>query len=166
MPYLSAVRHVFTLSSSLALMNHLFPAPLRHRPVRPRSQRGFSLIEVLVSVLLLSFGVLGLIGLQTRAIGMTNEAEERNTAARLADDVASEMWMAHTVSLPAARVTAWEDFVEDAAKSRLPNGTLQIAAISGRTDAVDLTITWRAPTRATTDVSTLSTRVVISQDPT
>ncbi|RYF82849.1 MAG: type IV pilus modification protein PilV [Comamonadaceae bacterium] len=130
-------------------------------PHRPR-QRGFALIEVLVSVLLLSLGVLGLIGLQARTMEMSGEAEDRNRAAMLADDVASMMWMQHSVTLSSAALTAWQNSVT----AQLPNGAGTVTTVAGKADAVDVTITWRPPARATGDGSTLNTRVILSEDPT
>lgn len=48
---------------------------------------GFSLIEVLVSILIISVGVLGLIAMQARAIQYTQDSAQRNTAAMLAEDL-------------------------------------------------------------------------------
>ena len=126
-----------------------------------RHQRGFSLIEVLVSVLLLSLGVLGLIGLQARTMEMSGEAEDRNRAAMLADDAASMMWMQHSVTLSSAALTAWQNSVA----AQLPNGAGTVTTVAGKADAVDVTITWRPPARATDDGSTLNTRVILSEDP-
>lgn len=69
-------------------------------------QHGVALLEVLISILIFSFGILGLIGLQARAIGFSLDAEDRNRAALLADDVASLMWLNNSVTLPAADLTA------------------------------------------------------------
>ncbi|MDA7414985.1 type IV pilus modification protein PilV [Xenophilus arseniciresistens] len=131
-------------------------------PSRPRRSRGFALIEVLISVLLLSLGVLGLIGLQARAMSMSGEAEDRNRAAVLADDLASLIWMKRSLTLSDSELDAWEA----AGQNQLPNATLSVDAVSGNANAVDVTITWRAPSRAQGDNSTLRTRVVLSQDPT
>lgn len=133
---------------------------------RPRSGRGFALIEVLISVLLLSLGILGLIGLQARAMNMSGEAEDRNRAAVLADDLASRIWMTRSLTLPAGELDTWKAFIADADQSRLPNATGTVTAVSGNANAVDVTITWRAPSRALGDNSTLRTRVVLSRDPT
>lgn len=59
------------------------PAVLR---LAPRRARGFSLLEVLVSVLVLSFGVLGAIGMQAAALKATRDARLQSTAVRLARD--------------------------------------------------------------------------------
>lgn len=52
-----------------------------------RRQTGFSMIEVLVTFLLITIGILGMIALQGRAIGYTQDSVQRNTAAMLADDL-------------------------------------------------------------------------------
>lgn len=51
------------------------------------SARGFSLIEVLVTLILISIGVLGMVALQGRAIQYTQDSVQRNTAAMLANDL-------------------------------------------------------------------------------
>lgn len=50
-------------------------------------QRGFSLIEVMVSLLITMVGVLGMVALQSKAIPYTQDSAQRNTAIMLADDL-------------------------------------------------------------------------------
>jgi type IV pilus assembly protein PilV len=51
----------------------------RHRPT-PAGQRGATLIEILVAILILSFGFLGMAALQARAIKGSVSAEQRTQA--------------------------------------------------------------------------------------
>ena len=51
-----------------------------------------TLIEVLVSLLIFSFGFLGLIGMQARAVQLSTDAEDRSRAALLANDIVTTMW--------------------------------------------------------------------------
>lgn len=52
-----------------------------------RRVSGFSLIEVLVTLVLISIGVLGMVALQARTVQYTQDAVQRNTAAMLANDL-------------------------------------------------------------------------------
>lgn len=54
-------------------------------------QRGFSLIEVLVSIVVLCFGVLGMVGLQAASLQANREARLQSTAVRLAEEMAEMM---------------------------------------------------------------------------
>lgn len=58
---------------------------------RSHHSYGFSMIEVLVTIVLISIGVLGMVALQGRTIAYTQEAVQRNTAAILADDLLEMM---------------------------------------------------------------------------
>lgn len=49
--------------------------------------RGFSLIEALIALVLISVGVLGMVALQGRAIQYTQDSVQRNNAAMLANDL-------------------------------------------------------------------------------
>jgi type IV pilus assembly protein PilV len=53
---------------------------------RTRSS-GFSMIEVLVSLLITVIGVLGMVALQSKAIPFTQDSAQRNTAIMLVDDL-------------------------------------------------------------------------------
>lgn len=52
-----------------------------------RRLSGFSMIEVLVTLLLISIGILGMVALQARTIQYTQDAVQRNNAAMLANDL-------------------------------------------------------------------------------
>jgi len=52
-----------------------------------RSQRGFTLIEILVSLLVFAFGVLALVGLQSTAVRFSTDAQQRADATFLADQL-------------------------------------------------------------------------------
>lgn len=53
----------------------------------PHNSHGFSLIEVLVTLLLTSVGILGMAAMQAKGIAYTQDSIQRNTAAMLADDL-------------------------------------------------------------------------------
>ncbi|RSZ34471.1 MULTISPECIES: type IV pilus modification protein PilV [unclassified Variovorax] len=122
-------------------------------------QSGFALLEVLVSILIFSFGVLGLVGLQARAISLSTDAEDRNRAALLANDIASAMWLGKSVTVDTSAGSAWQKRVADPANGGLPNGGVTVTSVAS--NSADITITWRAPARADTDGSTFSTRVTL-----
>ncbi len=57
----------------------------------PRSCRGFTLIEVLVAIVILSVGLLGLAGLQVSGLRNNQEAYLRSQATIIAEDVFDRM---------------------------------------------------------------------------
>ena len=56
-----------------------------------RLQRGVSLIELLVAILIFAFGMLGLAGLQNRTLGFSQVSLYRSQATALSDDVLDRM---------------------------------------------------------------------------
>ncbi|WP_119157203.1 type IV pilus modification protein PilV [Caldimonas tepidiphila] len=54
-------------------------------------QGGFSMIEVLVTLLILAFGLIGMAGFLTKATAMTADAAQRARAAALLNDMASRV---------------------------------------------------------------------------
>ena len=62
-------------------------------PPRDRVQRGSFLLEALISVLIVALGILGLIGLQARAIQNVDDAQYRAEAAYMANALLGQMWV-------------------------------------------------------------------------
>ena len=57
----------------------------------PANHRGFSLLEVLVSIIILSFGLLGMVGMQASALQANKEARLQSSAVRLARELGEMM---------------------------------------------------------------------------
>lgn len=108
-----------------------------------------TLIEVLVAILIFSFGLLGFVGLQARAIQYSASAEDTNRAALLANEIGSSMLLANTVdpANPALAGTyaTWRTRVADPTGVGLPNGTGTVVS-TGK--VATITVTWRAPSAA------------------
>lgn len=66
-----------------------------------KSHLGFSMIEVLITLLLVCIGVLGMVALQGKTIAYTQDSAQRNVAATLANDLI-ELMRAKPDGLPAA----------------------------------------------------------------
>lgn len=62
-----------------------------HHARRPARAQGFSLLEVLISIVILSFGVLGMVGLQATALQSNRDARLQSTASSLARELAEIM---------------------------------------------------------------------------
>ena len=60
-------------------------------PRRRHGEHGFSLVEVLVSIVVLSFGMLGMVGLQAAALQANRDAKNQSTAASMARELAEIM---------------------------------------------------------------------------
>lgn len=107
-----------------------------------------TLIEVLVAILIFSFGLLGFVGLQARAIQYSVSAEDSNRAALLANDMAATMVTKSTVNATdlASDIVAWQSRVSDPLGAGLPGGSGTVATAG---NVATITITWRAPNVAT-----------------
>lgn len=111
---------------------------LRDRPSRsPARARGITLIEVLITVLVLAAGLLGLSALQTLALQSSQMASQRTMATTLATRVADE-YRAYR-SLPRPPQAVRDAWAAEAARA-LPNGSL-VHDRNG--DVITITVTWR-----------------------
>lgn len=70
--------------------------------MRYKQQNGFTLLEVLVAIVVLSVGLLGLAGLMASSVRNTHSAYQRTQAAWLAYDVIDRMRVNRTAALAAA----------------------------------------------------------------
>ena len=68
---------------------------MRNSKLQKRLQAGLSMIEVLVSMTIVAFGVLGLLGLQARALSFQRDSFDRRTAAEMVAQLAERMRANH-----------------------------------------------------------------------
>lgn len=127
-----------------------------HHHNRRRAARGLSLIEVLVVIVLFSFGLIGMVAMQAKAVQNSVSAEDSTRAALLANDLVSQMWANGNINLPSSVVTDWSNGVADATARGLPNGTGTVSITAG---IATVTVTWRAPHEPVGTVHTYTTQV-------
>ena len=133
--------------------------PSRCGVQRPRARScGISMIEVLVVLVLFSFGLIGMVGLQARAVQASVGAEDSNRAALLANEIASTMWGSNSVNLSIATVANWNTMVADATDRGLPNG-IGTVVVDG--NVATITVSWRAPHEPGTALHRYVTQVQI-----
>lgn len=70
-------------------MASLLSFPTRH--ARTDAQQGFTLVEILVAIVVLSFGVLGVVGMQAAALQSNHAARNQSTAVALGRELADIM---------------------------------------------------------------------------
>jgi type IV pilus assembly protein PilV len=124
----------------------------RNNSSKRHAQRGFTLIEVMVSLLIFSFGVLGVVGMQARAVQFSTQAGDRARAALLANEIVAKMWTQKSVALGADVITAWQARVRDAKRVGLPSGegSVETGTDAGGVPTATVKITWHPPS-ATSD---------------
>ena len=145
----------------------------RHR------QGGFTLIEVLISILIFAFGVLAIVGMQAAAAKDSAAGKNRSEAMLLLNDLVARMWTSDRT--PATLTTefdttgsgaAYNAWLADA-KARLPgvdtsrtrlNMAVVTAPAGTQSVQVSATLAWKAPNEAAeTDVHTLTINTQITQ---
>jgi type IV pilus assembly protein PilV len=113
--------------------------------------RGITLIEVLVAMTIFSVGVLGMLGVQARAISYFSDAKYRTDAALLADGLINDIWVnrgnmanyAYNGGAVPAVVKPWLNEVQAA----LPGGNAKIT-VTAATNTVQVTVLWQPPNAA------------------
>lgn len=145
-------------------MDHHFR---RHRA----GQSGFMLIEVLISILVFSLGVLALVGLQTVSIKQSTDAKYRADAAMLANEIIGQMWVTNrspaslaTFATGGANFLPWQARVQAA----LPGATganlptivpVAVGVPADPSTQVTVTVRWKAPNEPAADPAHLVTVV-------
>ncbi len=99
--------------------------PAIRQSAAARPQQGSFLLEALIAILIVALGVLGLVGLQARAMQDTDESQFRSEAAFLASDYISRMWLSDPNSLKVDFETGGAAYTEfqTLVQSRLPGST-------------------------------------------
>jgi type IV pilus assembly protein PilV len=132
------------------------------RPRSAHAQRGMALIECMMALLIFSVGLLGLLGLEARVMNTSTDSENRNRAAMIASEVASQMWLNNTV---APATPAYATMVANAGNQTLgglPGGAFTVVPVPGTTNAADITVTWTEVSDVAAGLqSTLTTRVIL-----
>ena len=72
-------------------MNIVHSVSLALRTRSARAQHGFTLVEILVAIVVLSFGVLGVVGMQAAALQSNRSARNQSTAVALGRELADLM---------------------------------------------------------------------------
>lgn len=130
------------------------------KPPSKRRSRGFSMIEVLVGLLIITFGLLGLMSMQARALQSSVGTEDAQRAALLANEMAVAMFNANAVDVGGDAVKTWQARVSDASARGVPNGVGEVTVTSPTTARI--TVSWRpVQSRATDAAHRYSTDVVI-----
>lgn len=114
----------------------------------PASERGSAMIEVLISMLLFSVAVLGLVRVLGVAVRDAGEVEYRAIAATVADETIGRMWV--------DRDNLGDYAVEDAEVDLLPGG-LQTVAVDD--NVVTVTVSWQPPGTADARVHTVAATI-------
>lgn len=99
-------------------------------PCHPRlvrsGQAGFSILEVLIALVILSFGLLGAVGMQVTALQASKEARNQATATSFARELAERMRGNHSVAI---KTTAAENpYLLDVTLA--PNATIATPAVN------------------------------------
>lgn len=133
-------------------------------PARPRRrQQGFTLLEVLVAMLLTFVGLMGMLQIHGRAIGVAIDATERNQAALMAGELTALMWANNSATLDSTVLDTWKTTRlqnEDISGLRAAELTVSDPDASG---VVLITISWTSVTHQG-QASRYVTEMVIPQE--
>jgi type IV pilus assembly protein PilV len=149
---------------------------MRQPRTRARAQRGLSLLEALIALVILAFGILGMVGLHARLLAASTDAQHRVLAVGLADRLLSHAVVdpAHAacyavpaaVACPSAAAASaaaqWQLDVaalpEGAASAALITVPMTGSAYTGANQQLSVLVQWQGKTgelhrvEATTDV--------------
>ncbi|MEW5890652.1 MAG: type IV pilus modification protein PilV [Pseudomonadota bacterium] len=99
-----------------------------------RHQRGATLLEALIAVLIFSIGILAIVGMQALAVRVTTDAKYRADASFLANQALGRVWGDPN------NIASYAE--SDTPVAALPNGTRTVAIDN---DRVTVTIRWQPP---------------------
>lgn len=111
--------------------------PLASRAIAARHQRGVTLIEILITLLVLAVGLLGLAALQGLSLQTGQVAYQRSQAVNIAYEVAD--FARANRSRPNVQAQSLA-LAENLAQERLPTGTAQVTV--NNNGQIDVTIGW------------------------
>jgi len=127
------------------------------KPATPRLlQRGATLLEAMVGILIFSLGILALVGMQALAIKQVNDAKYRADASFFANQIIGEMWVNRTnlatyaydgSGSPPSPLTNWVTSVENGLPGITATANQPTVTVAGTT--VTVTVSWQPPAATT-----------------
>lgn len=115
-------------------------------------QRGASLLEAMIGILIFSVGILALVGMQALAIKHMSEAKYRSDAAFFANDIIAQMWVNRAslgsyaftgTGAPPPALQYWVASIQTELPGVTAAANLPIIAVAGTT--VTVTVRWQLP---------------------
>jgi type IV pilus assembly protein PilV len=115
-------------------------------------QRGATLLEALIGILIFSIGILALVGMQALAIKHMSDAKYRSDAAFFANEIIGQMWVnrgslgSYAFSgsgAPPAAIDSWVTSIRNGLPGVTAAANLPIIAVAGTT--VTVTVRWQLP---------------------
>jgi type IV pilus assembly protein PilV len=115
-------------------------------------QRGATLLEALIGILIFSVGILALVGMQALAIKHMSDAKYRSDAAFLANEIIGQMWVNRAslgsyafagTGTPPAAIDHWVTSIQSVLPGVTAAANLPIITVAGTT--VTVTVRWQLP---------------------
>jgi type IV pilus assembly protein PilV len=115
-------------------------------------QRGATLLEALIGILIFSIGILALVGMQALAIKHMSDAKYRSDAAFLANEIIGQMWVNrgslgsyafNGSGTPPAEIDSWVTSIRNGLPGVTAAANLPIITVAGTT--VTVTVRWQLP---------------------
>jgi type IV pilus assembly protein PilV len=115
-------------------------------------QRGATLLEALIGILIFSVGILALIGMQSLAIKHMSDAKYRSDAAFLANEIIGQMWVNRAslgnfafagAGAPPVEIDSWVTSIQNSLPGVTGAANLPIITVAGTT--VTVTVRWQLP---------------------
>lgn len=140
---------------------------LSHLPCHtPKTQNGVALLEALIAVLVFSFGILAIVGLQANAMRITTDAKMRIDASNAANQQMGQLWA------DSANLNSYNG--REMSVSSLPEGKLSVWVANtypeclkgdplpppcSTSDCVNIKVTWKVPGDSSTQIFCSITRI-------
>jgi type IV pilus assembly protein PilV len=115
-------------------------------------QRGATLLEALIGILIFSIGILALVGMQALAIKHMSDAKYRSDASFFANEIIGQMWVNRAslgsyayggAGAPPAAIDGWVTSIQNALPGVTAAANRPIITVAGTT--VTVTVRWQLP---------------------
>jgi type IV pilus assembly protein PilV len=115
-------------------------------------QRGATLLEALIGILIFSIGILALVGMQALAIKHMSDARYRSDASFFANEIIGQMWVNRAnlgtyafagAGAPPVAIDSWVTSIQNALPGVTAAANLPIITVAGTT--VTVRVRWQLP---------------------